>query len=166
MKAINMDCIAKGEELPIDIVDYASLLLNQVPPSLLLVRSAINIERVTEKKTQIHYINQHYLVSHYDGTKIIVYDSLRNPSHVHLLNCQLRDTYSDIFFSPNEVVYEVPQCQTNSVDCGLYAIGFATLLRNGLNPCEVNLDSVELRPHLLECFRDGELRCFPLRKKN
>ena len=170
IRACNIDCITKGEELPIAIMDHASLLLNLMPPSLLLVNTPVDEISFNKKnhgslKTQIHYIDNHYVVSHYDGKKITVYDSLRNFTRVDRLNCQLRKTY--LFFFRNEsyvhdVVYKVPQTQTNSTDCGLYAIAFATLLKSGISPCGVDLDRDQLRLHLLHCLKDGKLTFFPV----
>ena len=118
-------------------------------------------------KTQIHYIDNHHVVSHYDGKKITVYDSLRNFTRVDRLNCQLRKTYFFFFRNKSylhDVVYKVPQSQTNSTDCGLYAIAFATLLKSGISPCGVNLDSDRLRLHLLHCLKEGKLTFFQVIK--
>ena len=53
------------------------------------------------------------------------------------------------------------QKQTNSVDCGLYALAFATSLVNGINPEDETYSVEELRPHLLKCLQDGKMKQFP-----
>lgn len=53
--------------------------------------------------------------------------------------------------------------QGNSYDCGLYAIAFAVLLCNKIDPCTRQLDPTKLRKHLLDTFEtySPELTLFP-----
>ena len=53
------------------------------------------------------------------------------------------------------------QKQNNSVDCGVYALAFATSLLNGVNPEERTYSVPNLRPHLLQCIQDGYMKVFP-----
>ena len=50
---------------------------------------------------------------------------------------------------PLQVTIPEVQKQTNSVDCGCFAIAWAVLLAIGEKPEEVTLDKKQLRPHLL-----------------
>ena len=51
--------------------------------------------------------------------------------------------------------------QSNSFDCGVYAIAFATHLANGLDPVPFRWDSKNMRKHLLTCLINGKLVPFP-----
>ena len=53
------------------------------------------------------------------------------------------------------------QHQTNSNDCGLFALAFATDFAEGTDPSERNYDEKALRNHLLQCFRNNEINQFP-----
>lgn len=51
--------------------------------------------------------------------------------------------------------------QNNGVDCGVFAIAFATAICNNINPVEWNYDCVKMRRHLELCIRAGKLSPFP-----
>ena len=53
------------------------------------------------------------------------------------------------------------QKQSNTVDCGVYALTFATSLLNGVDPEEQTYSVANLRPHLLQCIQDGYMKVFP-----
>ena len=56
---------------------------------------------------------------------------------------------------------EKVQFQTNSVDCGVYAIAFMTDLCHGRDPaCFQYAGSMQLRRHLLQCFESGQMTPF------
>ena len=54
------------------------------------------------------------------------------------------------------------QKQTNSVDCGIFALAFATSLLNGINPEEETYSVADLRPHLVDCLQFGKMTKFPI----
>ena len=54
------------------------------------------------------------------------------------------------------------QKQSNSVDCGLFAIASATELSLMRDPCLCHWDDSQFRPHLVRCLEEGKLRPFPL----
>ena len=62
-----------------------------------------------------------------------------------------------------EILVEIKgvQQQTNSVDCGLFAIAFATSLAFGEDPANVTYDSKKLRMHLIKCLNKKQMTCFP-----
>ena len=90
----------------------------------------------------------------------------------------LFDSYSSCGIVPDHVMKQVAtilheegpdmtinikpvQQQTNGLDCGVFAIAFATSLLNGEDPTNVTYDVQQLRPHLLSCLDQGHLVPFP-----
>lgn len=55
------------------------------------------------------------------------------------------------------------QVQTNSDDCGLFAIATATALAHHIDPTVVLFDERQMRSHLVACYEGGRLTPFPLR---
>ena len=53
------------------------------------------------------------------------------------------------------------QQQSNSSDCGVFAIAFATCLAHGILPQSVLLNQKKMRGHLANCFKNGKLELFP-----
>ena len=91
------------------------------------------------------------LVCHQD-----IYDSLYQTCTDHAI-----DQICSIIFTPNNAVHlhftDVHK-QTNSSDCGLYAIAYATGLCCG---ADRKYDMVVLRQHLLKCLESGRITEFP-----
>ena len=48
-----------------------------------------------------------------------------------------------------------------TVDCGVFAIAFATDLAFGLNPASHHYEQDELRPHFIECLKSEQMAPFP-----
>ena len=57
------------------------------------------------------------------------------------------------------------QQQTNSVDCGVFAVAFATSLAFGEDPAQRKYDTSAMQPHLLNCLRKNSFSPFPLAEK-
>ena len=57
------------------------------------------------------------------------------------------------------------QCQSNSNDCGLFAIAFATELVSGRDPTGCHYVENQLRQHLLQCLENHFLSSFPSRPR-
>lgn len=53
------------------------------------------------------------------------------------------------------------QQQTNSSDCGVFAIAFACCLVFGTDPSQVTFDVPKMRFHLAACFRSKTMSMFP-----
>ena len=62
------------------------------------------------------------------------------------------------------VVVEQVQQQTNSIDCGINAIAFATSLLSHQDPCLCCYDEDKLRPHLNQCLTNKYFPHFHARK--
>ena len=53
------------------------------------------------------------------------------------------------------------QQQDGGVDCGLFAIAFATELAYGNDPVQVSYVQSAMQDHLLLCLEQGEMKLFP-----
>jgi len=53
------------------------------------------------------------------------------------------------------------QQQNNGVDCGVFAIAFATALAHGVDPCTIAFDTNKMRDHLIKCLKLGTITMFP-----
>ena len=90
-----------------------------------------------------------------------VYDSLSNgkitPSVTwkisNMLYCQEKPEI--------KVLIQSVQQQTNSVDCGLFAVAFATSLVFGANPSNATYDQKLMRRHFLTCLEKKVMEPFP-----
>ena len=90
---------------------------------------------------------------------VSIYDSLYQTCTDHAI-----DQICSIIFTPNNAVHlhfiDVDK-QTNSSDCGLYAIAYATGLCCGADICSTKYDMVVMRQHLLECLKSERMTEFP-----
>ena len=59
------------------------------------------------------------------------------------------------------LVNQKVQKQSNSNDCGLFAIAFATTLCHGGNPSKTRYDQTALKKHLVNCLESLEVTLFP-----
>ena len=90
---------------------------------------------------------------------IYLYDS----SHLHLSNLQLGTIASYIQSEALSVRVEIVnnQNQTNSTDCGIFAIASATSLASGHDPVDLRYkDNLHVRP-TSKCFQEQSLTEFP-----
>lgn len=53
------------------------------------------------------------------------------------------------------------QRQVGGLDCGLFAVAFATALCSGIDPFTCSFKQTEMRSHLLTCFESHQLSTFP-----
>ena len=77
---------------------------------------------------------------------------------------QLAQIYGD---ERDELRVEIcpAQQQDGTVDCGVFAIAFATDLCSGLEPVAAIYDQEKMRQHLLTCLQNRKLLPFPRMKK-
>ncbi len=100
-------------------------------------------------------------------------DTLRNCARVYdstleTINAETKKAICSLL-KPKEDVFHFDladvQKQSNSSDCGLFAVAFATELVYGGSPCSCIFDVTVLRSHLLECLEKGFLTSFPSKAK-
>ena len=70
---------------------------------------------------------------------------------------------TDCFHSSCSIITDIMkvQMQSNSVNCGIYAIAFLTDLCYGKDPASCRYASTEVHNHLVTCFENGHMTPFP-----
>ena len=124
---------------------------------------------VTDMVVQIHHVGDrhHWLTSARlpGSSDVVVYDSLlRLSDEGHpILTPKLKEQLENIYGQQLSVRFAAMTQQSNSTDCGLYAIAVATDLCNGgdLRDRKFTEISAVLRRHLLKCMSSGMLTPFP-----
>ena len=95
-----------------------------------------------------------------DGATVKLYNSLYGCVTPHtkkqiaiLLHCTVSNTI--------EIRVQSVQSQPNGVDCGIFALAFATALCYGKDPCEVFFNRRAMRQHVWFCIESNTLSMFP-----
>ena len=114
--------------------------------------------------------NLHWIcVSSVDPSKInnrfhSVYDSLAG-SHVSSEAQSVIAGYSFCKEPSLQLTVASVQQQNNGVDCGVFAIAFATALAHGMDPSKIAFDVSLMRGHLLKCLIAKKMSLFPTTSK-
>ena len=66
---------------------------------------------------------------------------------------------------PEILQVTLPARQNGSVDCGLFAITYATDLTIGNDPVEIIYDQCEIRNHLLDCLQSNKIQPCPRKQE-
>lgn len=120
---------------------------------------------------QIHHTGaDHWVtsVSPANETDLIVFDSLQGPvpSISNSLKMQLFAAYAQNKNHLNILIPKIQQ-QANSVDCGIFALAYATeICFTGFVGGEsIDFDKQIMREHLLNCFQNKSMSPFPKIKR-
>lgn len=70
----------------------------------------------------------------------------------------IKDGKLDVAFLPSDK-------QKDGVNCGLYALAFASVILSGRSPCEYAFKVDEMRNHYVRCLSEGKLLLFPAKTK-
>ena len=95
--------------------------------------------------------------------EVEVYDSkYRNVS-----TCVKKQIATLLFTDESEIVLKLKgmQIQSGSEDCGLFAIATATALVLNKQPGNICFDQLKMRRHLMQCFENGKITMFPMKKR-
>ena len=95
-----------------------------------------------------------------DNDTVVIYDSAL-PTSLDLASkkaiCSImQPRVETLSFNVSNV-----QCQSNSSDCGVFAIAFATEIVHGFSPARIHFDAPKMRKHLLLCLEQSQLTRFP-----
>lgn len=102
----------------------------------------------------------HWICTYYDGVRLNVFDSL----NARRLTDDQKSYLSRLFpFHPQVVFVDVDQQPPGSVECGVYAIAFATSIFFNEMSNNVNYKTRDnaMRNHLEKIFKDNRLTPFP-----
>lgn len=157
-------------------IDHANQLLRMQftnvqgleTPLLALSSRGFSVPAPSTPTVQIHHVGNHWVTSYRAALTdvALVFDSLQQydgqgkPVLDASLIQQLRQMYGD-GQSLSVGCCSVSQ-QNNGTDCGIFAIGYATDLCLGLDPCCREYNVTRMRCHLMDCFRRNIMSAFPL----
>ena len=99
-----------------------------------------------------------------EKSRVYIYDSLSSGTVTYVSAAQIAN-FMNCSESAITTTFQPVQQQLNGVDCGVFAIAFATSLAFGEDPTQIAYDNRKLRDHLIKCLERHEMRPFP-RKDN
>lgn len=148
-------------------------------PTVLAIEGQAKNRTARLKKTdtiiQIHYVSGASMVSghwvtsaYFGGGPVVIYDSMAPRVDRLLLNQQFRRQLVDMYGHVAKdkggdflvKVFEIPY-QVGDVDCGLFAIAYATEILFGDRPEMRRFEQSFMRQHLTNSFNNGTLLKFP-----
>jgi hypothetical protein len=126
----------------------------------------INYKPVYIKKfcNVLHFNGNHWIcVSNVfcDMGEVVVYDSLEtiNEKNVKKLKAPLKKMLPRC--KSLKVKINKTTIQNNGYDCGLFSLAFTTLICNGKNPSDYEIDRNKVRDHYNKCVDNNEVESFP-----
>lgn len=150
-----------------DIIHRAQVLLYDANPSIEgfqrpTLGPARNFDVVSGEFIQLlHTGSDHWVCISSIGClpgHVNLYDSLYHD----IINQEVEEQTKDLLGGSLVAINFVPvQQQTNSSDCGVFAIAFATCLTFEVDPSQITFEIQRMRPHLASCLRNGALSLFP-----
>jgi hypothetical protein len=162
--------IINGEELDDSITTKAMELINIQNPWLNIQPtslSSIPDELVCSSNPTIfvHHIRSqhHFLMSTSIGGQIRTFDSL-NLRITNELRHQLDGLYAPDKTNRTVRHMQIQHQQQGQVDCGLFAIAYATEAAHGQSLEDlagIKFEQGQMRKHLIKCFDAQEMRRFP-----
>lgn len=104
--------------------------------------------------------NGHWICLYYNDNIIHIYDSINKKD----LDDDHKIVINRLFPNKNNlrITFEQVQNQTNSYDCGIFAIAFAVAIVFNICPCSVEFDISKMRQHLYSMYDTFNLSFFPL----
>ncbi|KAF0764666.1 Uncharacterized protein FWK35_00015158 [Aphis craccivora] len=99
----------------------------------------------------------HWVCLFYNGESLRIYDGLKGKS----VPSSQQKFVDALFPHKPPMLFPDVQAQSNSYDCGVFAIAYATSLALHQNPTFENYINAEMRPHLFRILESRELMQFP-----
>ena len=167
----NIEEIIMGKELTDIEINLAQQLLksqfpevNGLQSTLLQGKQTVLTEKSVHGKIQIIHCKRrhHWVVAtaiNYDIYEVKVFDSLYTFS-----DKETEATINNLFqWDSTKVSVTFSRCQKQigGVDCGLFAIAFATALAYGKQASKMRFVQEELRAHFVNCINKGAMSLFP-----
>ena len=150
------------------IIDAGQALIKKVAPipgmQNVYLTTAFSIE--THEFIQVLNNGNHWLlISTINETppNVLVYDSAYAS-----VNTFIKEQIATLLHTKEKEIclkFVNTQMQNGAVDCGLFAIAFATAIAFGYKPELLSFDQNKMRKHLLSCLTSGEIRMFPEKEK-
>ncbi|XP_053397697.1 uncharacterized protein LOC123552200 isoform X2 [Mercenaria mercenaria] len=114
---------------------------------------------------QIHYLQNHFVVSAQFNGRIYVYDSLDNKKHLENVVSQLKPQLNLLYENTESIQLVVLQSQGTSKLCGCFAAANAykllELLQNNSIPAQTMYKISQMRQHLYSCLDSKLMQQFP-----
>ena len=152
--------ITNGEEICDNIVNAAASLLMRVNPLLNIQSATLDSSLLSHNPMESIHIHHnaahHFVTTSSFGGKVILYDSM-NIAPTNQLKEQITAIYSPDNTIPEFFRAPINTLQSGSVDCGIFAIAYATDLAFGNNPSDIVYDQANMREHLLQCLEKSSL---------
>ena len=167
----NIEEIIMGKELTDIEINLAQQLLksqfpevNGLQSTLLQGKQTVLTEKSVHGKIQIIHCKRrhHWVVAitiNCDIYEVKVFDSLYTFSYK-----ETEATINNLFqWDSTKVSVTFSRCQKQigGVDCGLFAIAFATALAYGKHASKMRFVQEELRAHFVNCINKGAMSLFP-----
>lgn len=150
-----------------DIIQQAQVLLRNVNPSIEgfqrpTLGPVRNFDVVTSEFIQIlHTGSDHWVCVSSIGCSTGL-ANLHDSLYHDVISQEVEEQTHDLLGGNLIQLNCVPvQQQTNSSDCGVFAIAFACCLAFGTDPSHVTFDLPKMRFHLAACFRSKTITMFP-----
>ena len=132
----------------------------------------LNMSDIISKTTKyiqiINLRNLHWVCASSNSTSGIrvhdIFDSLSGNKVPNELNRVIAE-YSMCKEDDLQLKIKSVQQQNNGVDCGVFAIAFATSLAHGNDPCTAAYNVPLMRSHLIKCLQQKKMELFPLTTK-
>ena len=166
--------IQYGHQLNDKIMDAAQKLISaqyevEGLDSTLLGQTNTGYDPCAHQCVQIHFDDdrQHWVTSSTTNLRVELCDSLTCPAAISAsLNKQLLQRYGALAKGGELTVYILPaDQQTNSTDCGVYAIANAVeFLADDGDPIAI-YESAAMRRHLIKCLESWDMTPFPKNPK-
>ena len=164
--------LTKQEEITPSAMNLSQDILKEAFPNVkgfkTVVRGSLQVSgRVSGDFVQIlHDGNNHWVcVSNIgldvrDPAAVNMYDSM-NQGFIAKFIKQRLASFMCIQSAEMKVIMKSVQQQTSNVDCGVFAIAFATALAFGQDPSKLRFDVPKMRSHLVECLKLKKMSPFP-----